>query len=98
MPALRAPQRARRPPPEVADGRVRQRQWRRAGLAALLAGARTCGGLHERLQIRVLCHEVPHPAGRVLAFGEPGRAGGQPLQVDGRHHMRAGDEPVCSRL
>jgi ATP-dependent DNA helicase RecG len=64
------------------------------GSQAFELPARTCGGLHERLQIKVLCHEIQHPAGRVLVFEVPGRARGQPLHVEGRYLMRAGDELV----
>jgi len=64
------------------------------GSQAFELPARTCGGLHERLQIKVLCHEVPHPDGRVLVFEVPGRPRGQALHVDGRYLMRAGDELV----
>jgi ATP-dependent DNA helicase RecG len=64
------------------------------GTQAFELPARTCGGLHERLQIKVLCHEVAHPNGRVLVFEVPGRARGQALHVEGRYLMRAGDELV----
>lgn len=64
------------------------------GTQAFELPARTCGGLHERLQIKVLCHEVAHADGRVLVFQVPGRARGQALHVDGRYLMRAGDELV----
>lgn len=64
------------------------------GTGAFELPARTCGGLYERLQIKVACEEVMHPDGRVLVFRVPGRARGQPLHVDGRYLMRAGDELV----
>lgn len=64
------------------------------GTQAFELPARTCGGLHERLQIKVTCHEVMHPDGRVLVFRVPGRARGHPLHIDGRYLMRAGDELV----
>lgn len=65
------------------------------GTAAFELPARTCGGLHERLQIKVRCDEVMHADGRVLVFQVPGRARGQPLHIDGRYLMRAGDELVA---
>lgn len=64
------------------------------GTGAFELPARTCGGLYERLQIKVVCEEVMHPDGRVLVFSVPGRPRGQPLHVDGRYLMRAGDELV----
>jgi ATP-dependent DNA helicase RecG len=64
------------------------------GTQAFDLPARTCGGLYERLHIKVTCYEVPHPDGRVLVFQVPDRARGQPLQVGGRYLMRAGDELV----
>jgi ATP-dependent DNA helicase RecG len=64
------------------------------GTQAFELPARTCGGLHERLLIKVVCHEVLHPNGRVLVFEVPGRPVGQPLHVQGRYLMRAGDELV----
>ena len=64
------------------------------GTQAFELPARTCGGLHERLQIKVLCHEVAHPGGRVLVFEVPGRPRGHALHVEGRYLMRAGDELV----
>ena len=64
------------------------------GTQAFELPARTCGGLLERLQIKVLCHEVVHPDGRVLVFEVPGRPRGHALHVEGRYLMRAGDELV----
>ena len=64
------------------------------GTSAFELPARTCGGLYERLQIKVVCEEVKHADGRVLVFQVPGRPRGQPLHIDGRYLMRAGDELV----
>ncbi len=64
------------------------------GTTAFELPARTCGGIHERLQIKVRCDEVIHADGRVLVFQVPGRSRGQPLHIDGRYLMRAGDELV----
>ncbi len=64
------------------------------GTQAFELPARTCGGLHERLQIKVACDEVTHANGRVLVFTVPSRPRGQPLHIEGRYLMRAGDELV----
>jgi ATP-dependent DNA helicase RecG len=64
------------------------------GTSAFDLPARTVGGLHERLQIKVQWHEVTHPDGRVLVFEVPPRPPGHPMHHEGRYWMRAGDELV----
>ena len=64
------------------------------GTQAFELPARTCGGLYERLHVKVTCEEVLHPAGRVLVLQVPGRARVHPLHYEGRYLMRAGDELV----
>lgn len=55
---------------------------------------RTVGGIYERLHLKILWHEIPHPDGRVLVFEIPSRPKGQPMQYKGRYLMRAGEELV----
>jgi ATP-dependent DNA helicase RecG len=74
----------------VSDKRPR----RVIGTRAFELPARTCGSLHERLHVKVEWHEIAHPDGRVLVFVVPSRSRGQPLHIDGRYLMRAGDELV----
>lgn len=48
----------------------------------------------NRLGIRLEIVEISHPDGRVLIFSIPGRPLGQPLHIDGRYLMRAGESLV----
>lgn len=64
------------------------------GTKAFDVPERTVAGIHERIRIKVIWHEVAHIQGRVLAFEIPPRPIGQPLQYDGRYLMRAGEALV----
>ncbi|MFH0907386.1 MAG: ATP-binding protein [bacterium] len=55
---------------------------------------KTVAGIHERIQLKVIWHEIAHPDGRVLVFEIPSRPTGHPLHYDGRYWMRAGEELV----
>lgn len=46
------------------------------------------------MQIKVVCHQVAHPDGRVLVFEIPSRPLGHPLEIGGRYLMCAGDALV----
>lgn len=48
----------------------------------------------QRLRIRPEVVELDHPDGRVLVFSVPGRPVGEPLHIDGRYWMRAGESLV----
>lgn len=50
--------------------------------------------IFNQLRIRVDIDEVKHPDGRVLIFKIPPRPTGQPLDLDGRYLMRAGESVV----
>ena len=64
------------------------------GTAAFEMPEKTVAGIHERIHLKVLWQEIPHPDGRVLGFEVPPRPGGHPLHYDGRYWMRAGEELV----
>ena len=64
------------------------------GTKAFVPPERTCGGIFERIHIKVICHEIDHPDGRVLVFEVPPRPRGQAVEHKGRYSMRAGDELV----
>lgn len=64
------------------------------GTRAFDTPERTVAGIHERIHLRVLWHEVQHTGGRVLVFEVPSRPLGHPLHHDGRYWMRAGEELV----
>ncbi len=49
----------------------------------------------EQLRIRVNIHEITHPDGRVLVFEIPSRPVAQPLGLNGRYLMRAGESVVA---
>lgn len=55
---------------------------------------RTVAAIHERIQMKVLWHEIQHPDGRVLVFEVPGRPKGQPVHYGGCYLMRAGSSLV----
>lgn len=61
------------------------------GTEAFLAVERTVKGIHDRLHLKIVCDEVPHPNGRVLVFQVPSRPVGQPIHYKGRYLMRVGE-------
>ncbi|MCY7315579.1 MAG: ATP-binding protein [Rubrivivax sp.] len=69
------------------------------GTQAFELPARTGGGLHERLQIKVVCEEVLHADGRVLVFQVLGRPRGQALHFQGHRRALAlqAPEQACTR-
>lgn len=64
------------------------------GTSAFDIPAKTCGGIFERIHLKVACEEIAHPSGRVLVFHIPSRPVGQPIEYKGRYSMRAGEELV----
>ncbi len=56
---------------------------------------RTVAGIFERIRIKVKCEEIQHSNGRVLVFSVPSRPIGQPIHINGRYLMRAGEELVA---
>lgn len=64
------------------------------GTAAFQTPERTIAGIHERIHLKVLWHEIQHVDGRVLVFEVPSRPAGYPLHYDGRYWMRAGEKLV----
>ena len=65
------------------------------GTQAFDVPEKTVAGIHERIQLKVMWHEVAHPDGRVLVFEIPSRPIGHPLHYEGRFWMRAGEELVA---
>ena len=65
------------------------------GTQAFDVPERTVAGIHERIQLKILWHELAHPKGRVLVLEVPSRPIGHPLQYEGRYWMRAGEELVA---
>lgn len=66
------------------------------GTQAFLEPERTLAGIFDKLRIKVRCHELVLPEGRVLAFQAPSRPRGGWFDHDGRILMRAGEslEPM----
>ncbi|MBI4676607.1 MAG: putative DNA binding domain-containing protein [Elusimicrobia bacterium] len=62
------------------------------GTKAFDVPERTVAGIFERIHVKVLWHEIPHPRGRALVFEVPSRPVGQPLEYKGRYLMRAGEK------
>ena len=60
------------------------------GTKAFDVPERTVAGIHERIHLKVVWQEIPHPDGRVLVFEVPPRPQGQPIHYGGRYFMRAG--------
>ena len=61
------------------------------GSTAFSEPGRTVSGIMERLRIRVVPSEVPHPNGRVLVFEVAARPVGTPIAADGKYLARSGD-------
>lgn len=61
------------------------------GTEVFPAVERTVKGIHDRLHLKIVCDEVPHPNGRVLVFQVPSRPVGQPIHYKGRYLMRVGE-------
>ena len=55
---------------------------------------RTVAGIHERIHLKIVWHELVRPEGRVLVFEVPSRPQGQPVHYKGRYLMRVGEELV----
>jgi ATP-dependent DNA helicase RecG len=53
---------------------------------------RTAAGLFDRLRLRITWAELRHPDGRVLVFHVPPHPKGIPVEYEGAHWMRAGDD------
>jgi ATP-dependent DNA helicase RecG len=64
------------------------------GTTAFDIPEKTCGGLFERIHLKVLFEEIAHPKGRVLVFSVPSRPIGRAIEYKGRYSMRAGEELV----
>lgn len=70
------------------------------GTQAFQEPERTVAGIYDRLRIKVRCHELLLPEGRVLAFQAPSRPRGGWFNHDGRILMRAGEslEPMSEDM
>ncbi len=64
------------------------------GTQAFEIPEKTCGGIFERIHLKVTFEEIAHPHGRVLVFSVPSRPIGQAIEYKGFYSMRAGGELV----
>ena len=64
------------------------------GTTAFDIPEKTCGGIFERIHLKVRCDEIAHPDGRVVVFHVPSRPVGQAVEYKGRYSMRAGEDLV----
>lgn len=64
------------------------------GTTAFDIPEKTCGGIFERIHIKVTFDEIDHPEGRILVFSIPSRPIGRAIEYKGRYSMRAGEELV----